>query len=668
MHDEILSAFPPYPPHLHRHILQWYAMNHRHAPANEDAQRRAVFEYVTRTQRDKEGKAVVHASPELEAWLDGPDERVRGWGPVPRIAGILHQFSRELKKRYDLGRERDYKSFACYVALSAQGVLRWPESMIGPTLRDILWEPAPGMPTESRIGFTRAMNFVRRNGGVKNLDPSQLADFSQLLLLILSDIDQGKLPGYVLSEAQYDYLSRPVELRNSRVPLTGLLHHLCVERGLLKERDLSHADVAATLAREIPAVLSRMRLPRRLREAHAEYLGGVAPAADEPEVTDVLPIVTVVGPLSHGSGLGAAARACAEAFKAARIPVEVLNRKATWGSNDEHRESGLTNRIQGDINVIHFNPDVFIENLSSFGLDQFDGRYNIGVFWWETSKACFAHRLGADLVDEVWVATPYLKEIFEKVTTKPVLIVGTPVPKISDVSWATRSYFEIPEDKFTFVFTFDGFSRFSRKNPLGGLDAFRQAFPDDDGVHFVVKTQNTSMLTPMDERIYAELRTLAKHDPRITVIDETFTSNEVHGLISLCDCYVALHHSEGFGLGMAEAMRMKVPVIATDYSGNVEFATEDTAWPVRCRRVPVPRGGYFFEEEGQEWVDPDIGHAAERMREVRTDPLRQAKVDRAYDLITRRYDVSAVGRTYRQRIEEIRASLRAGTDLAKVAA
>jgi glycosyltransferase involved in cell wall biosynthesis len=668
MLEKILTAPAHYPAHLHRHILQWYAMNHRHAPSTEGEQRRAVFEYVTRNQNDKEGKVHVHSSPELDAWLDGEDEVVRGWGPVPRVVGLVYQFSRGVRKRYDLDTERDYKAFACYVALSVQGALRWPESMVGPALRRILWEPAPGIRCESRIGFTRAMNHVRRNGSAKDLDPSHLAGFSQLLLLVLSDIEQGKLPGHVLSDEQYAYLAQPVRLKNSRLPLSGLLHHLTVERGLVKERDLAASGVAEALVREFPTLLARLRLPRRLREAHSEYLAPVAPIEERAAVAPVQPVVTVVGPLSHGSGLGAAARACVEAFKAARIPVEVLNRRATWGSNDEHSESGQTTRVQGDINVIHFNPDTFIENVSSFGLDQFERGYNIGVFWWETSKACFAHRLGADLVDEVWVATPYLKEIFEKVTDKPVTVVPMPVPKIADVSWATRGYFEIPEDKFTFVFTFDGFSRFTRKNPLAGLDAFQRAFPGDEGVHFVVKTQNTSFLTALDGKIYAEIRSRAKADRRITVIDETFSSNEVHGLISLCDCYVALHHSEGFGYGMAEAMRLRVPVIATDYSGNVEFATEETAWPVRCRRVPVPPGGYFYQEDGQEWADPDIDHAAQRMLEVRTDPARQVKIARAFDMVTRHYDVDSVGRTYRKRIEQIRAGLGADVDAARMTA
>ena len=661
MLEKILTSCDAFPPHLHRHVLQSYTFKHRRAPASEREQRRAVFEYLTRTQFDKSGTVRVHMNPELEAWLTEQDEHVRGWGPVPRLVGLVHQFSRDFRLRYDLGTERDYKACLCRVALSLQGALRWPEAIVGDAMRKVLWEALPGIAPPSRLGLTRALGFVSRNSAVRNADLSRLADFSALLLRVLSDIDQGRLPEYALSPDQYDYLSQPVKPRPSRLRITGLLHHFIVERGMVREEDLSRPDIVETLAHEIPVLLTRMRLPRRLQEAHAVAPAIVAPVPAPPRAAESVPVVTVVGALTHGSGLGAAARACVEAFKSAAIPVEVLNLRAAWGNNDEDQGSGMTTHVRGDINVIHLNPDVIIENLSNFGLEQFEGRYNIGMFWWETSKACFAHRLGADLLDEVWVATPFLKEVFEKVTRKPVFVVRTPVPRIGDLAWANRGCFEIPEEKFTFVFTFDGASRFTRKNPLAGVEAFQRAFPGQDDVQLVVKTQNTGFLAPQDEKLYAEIRRRSREDRRIIVIDENFSSNEVHGLISVCDCYVALQRSEGFGFGMAEAMKLRVPVIATGYSGNAVFTTEATAWPVRYSVVPVPRGAFVYDEPGQEWAEPDLAHAVERMREVRSDPQRKVKVERAYELISSQYDEASVGRTYRQRIAAIRSRLGAAS-------
>jgi glycosyltransferase involved in cell wall biosynthesis len=266
------------------------------------------------------------------------------------------------------------------------------------------------------------------------------------------------------------------------------------------------------------------------------------------------------------------------------------------------------------------------------------------------------------------VSTEYCRAIFQKITDRPVVVVRTPVPKIDDVSWASPGYFGIREGKFSFVFTFDGASRFTRKNPIAAVQAFHEAFPEDDGVQLVIKTQNTQWLSASDERIYAEIRQHAKQDRRIVVIDESFSCNEVHGLISVCNCYVALHRSEGFGYGMAEAMKLRVPVIATGDSGNADFTTEETSYPVRFRRVPVPARDFVYEEDGQEWAEPDVHHAALRMLEVRTDPHRQAKVQRAFEFIHTHYDVNVVGRAYRERIEAIRAGLCAGASAGRMTA
>ena len=99
------------------------------------------------------------------------------------------------------------------------------------------------------------------------------------------------------------------------------------------------------------------------------------------------------------------------------------------------------------------------------------------------------------------------------------------------------------------------------------------------------------------------------------LLNETLPRGEVLALFAACDCYVSLHRAEGFGLGMAEAMLLGKPVIATDYSGNRDFTTPETSYLVRCRRevCETATGPY---PAGAVWADPDLGHAAEQMRRV----------------------------------------------------
>ena len=53
--------------------------------------------------------------------------------------------------------------------------------------------------------------------------------------------------------------------------------------------------------------------------------------------------------------------------------------------------------------------------------------------------------------------------------------------------------------------------------------------------------------------------------------------------MAAADCYVSLHRSEGFGLTLAEAMALGKPVIATGYSGNLDFMTPETSYLVPWR-------------------------------------------------------------------------------------
>ena len=68
-----------------------------------------------------------------------------------------------------------------------------------------------------------------------------------------------------------------------------------------------------------------------------------------------------------------------------------------------------------------------------------------------------------------------------------------------------------------------------------------------------------------------------------------------------CDCFLSLHRSEGFGRGPAEAMFFGKPVIATGWSGNMDYMAPGTAFPVRYRLLPVGRGAYPFAD-GQVWA------------------------------------------------------------------
>jgi hypothetical protein len=73
------------------------------------------------------------------------------------------------------------------------------------------------------------------------------------------------------------------------------------------------------------------------------------------------------------------------------------------------------------------------------------------------------------------------------------------------------------------------------------------------------------------------------------------------------------------------------PVIATGYSGNLEFMDERNSFLVDHGMSPIPPGCDPYPEGGL-WAEPDLDRAAELMRRVADDPAGAAAVgERARD-------------------------------------
>src|SRR5690606_22096021 len=130
-----------------------------------------------------------------------------------------------------------------------------------------------------------------------------------------------------------------------------------------------------------------------------------------------------------------------------------------------------------------------------------------------------------------------------------------------------------------------------------------------------------------------------------------------------CDCFVSLHRAEGFGLGIAEAMALGKPVIATAYSSNTDFMTEANSYSVNYTLRPITLEDHAFQPslqsvytpgDGQMWAEPDLDHAAALMRHVAGHPDEAAQRGRiAAQDVQAQLSVEAVGQQIRARLEQI---------------
>jgi glycosyltransferase involved in cell wall biosynthesis len=101
---------------------------------------------------------------------------------------------------------------------------------------------------------------------------------------------------------------------------------------------------------------------------------------------------------------------------------------------------------------------------------------------------------------------------------------------------------------------------------------------------------------------------------------------ELFDLYAACDVLLALHRSEGFGLNMAEAMLSERAVIATGWSGNMDFMDSDSAALVDYTLTPVVDPQRIYGGPGARWADPSLDHAVSHLRRLADNPEEKRRL------------------------------------------
>lgn len=268
----------------------------------------------------------------------------------------------------------------------------------------------------------------------------------------------------------------------------------------------------------------------------------------------------------------------------------------------------------GGIWLAHCNPPAAAMVLSQRADHLWATRYRIGYWAYELGQLPPFWGTAMPFFHEIWTPSRFVAEAVERARGSATTIVRVvPHPVAVDLP---------PPDvrpsggPLTFIVMVDARSSLARKNPLGAIHAFRQAFaPDDPGVRLQVKIVGAWK----DPRAVRQLHEAAAGSPNIQFIETELSDAETQQLLASADCLVSLHRAEGFGLPIAEAMLAGLAVIATDWSGNTDF-TRGASYEVPYRLIPAVDPSGRYNGTGQSWADPDIAVAAAMMRQARNDP------------------------------------------------
>lgn len=323
--------------------------------------------------------------------------------------------------------------------------------------------------------------------------------------------------------------------------------------------------------------------------------------------------VNLIGYARGEFGVAENVRSYARALESAQYPFLIRNFDVGVASRqlDQSMERHFSESLRYDTNVFFINADQMHVARDTLGEDAFQGRRNIGYWLWELEQFPHAWNAAFDLVDEVWAPTEFVREAIAANTHKPVVKIPKAI-EFAPPAGMDRAHFGLDQNAFVFLFSYDFLGYTARKNPQAVLAAFRRAFAAErKDVRLLLKSINGHHFPEKLE----ELARSVADDPRIEIRDGFLSRQEMFGLQGAIDCYVSLHRSEGFGLGLAECMYLGKPVIATAYSGNMEFMTPENSCLVDYRLVPVREGEYPYWQ-GQQWADADVEAAALAMCRV----------------------------------------------------
>ncbi len=588
--------------------------------------------------------------PALLEWLNAPvfelSEEVAG---VPGLRGdvpcgkrkYLTRFMEDARTRYehkaDVGTPAGLLEFYVWFAADIVAARGLPAALLPAGVIEVLNTPADGSETPLTVGMLAFARRKRRSsdGVMKELRGAELI---ALCLESLKEVartgDPRLVPGFVSS-----FWGSPAPGGKTRLGYVTKMLREATPRWAPPPETGPGGDVTGMMGEQ--------------RDSGRR-------AAQGPSLRPAPRLVVSYRDRKTVCGLGISGAAVVEALRQSGAQIVDLDYSLP---RDRNRSEWLYNKwcssnAKRKLHLFLINPESVLRcvanHFSRFG----ESDTMIGRFFWELSDTSAVHDEGIRLMDEIWVASDYARQIYQRRSGAPVLNMGNPVQPAAAGEDLNRSRFGLPEGHYLFLMNFDARSIVERKNPLGTIQAFECAFPrGDEAAGLVIKTRNTDGLcTQRDRWHWGKVLERARQDPRIRILGDTLSSGALAALYMLTDCYVSLHRSEGFGQAPAEAMYYGKPVIVTAYSGVTDFCTPETARLVDYRLVEVRPEQYPYVDADRryEWAEPNLGTAARHMRELYEDRQTASRLALAGQrLIRSQYSVEACRRRYAKRLSEL---------------
>jgi glycosyltransferase involved in cell wall biosynthesis len=355
--------------------------------------------------------------------------------------------------------------------------------------------------------------------------------------------------------------------------------------------------------------------------------------------------VTYYGWVFDASGYGHAARSYVHALHRAGINLSVVDLAGgAHGIADPLVESLVGRKFESDFHLFHGIPPYW--SRRAFALKNV-----IAMTVWETDTMPSQWRPALNHALEVWLPCEFNTAVFARALQRPVFKLPHPIlPRADAGPGETPLSADLEVDDGDFVF-YSVFEWQDRKGPADAIEAFLRAFPAGTKAVLVMKANPGA--AGIAATTLAEVRRRVPSGARVLLRCEAWSERQVAALHARGNAYVSLHRGEGWNLPLFEAACLGKPIIATEFSGPLDYLDSEAHGLVRHTSAPV-RQRYAYYSPSMRWAQPDVEHAAELMREVlgNADEMRR-RSSAVAESLRARFSLETVGAAARARLLQL---------------
>ena len=257
--------------------------------------------------------------------------------------------------------------------------------------------------------------------------------------------------------------------------------------------------------------------------------------------------------------------------------------------------------------VLHLNPPQLQWTLCKLGKKFLRNKRIVACWAWELEAIPLLWKYAIPYVDAIEVPSRFTCQAIRRNTDKPVTVRPYPLQELND-----GQRYDGPAGQLRCLFIFDLASRWERKNPQAVISAFTAAFSPGEAV-LTIKVIHAKDF----QNDLKKLKKIIDSYPHITILTQWLDEKALRQLYRQHNVYLSLHRSEGFGLTIREAMLFGLFIVATGWSGNMDFMHGKTVYPVPFRLVPLEkREQRYWGVSNARWAEPDIEQASVILRNI----------------------------------------------------